>query len=101
MEWNDNLESFGLILTDGSSCKVGENYFTNSHIFDPTKKITKIEVIISKDECHIIRINFYSVKELLVKVGLADDYVKKNGGRGETVEIAADEQLIGAELDGS
>ena len=50
MEWDDKLDSFGLTLTDGSSCKVGTNDFTNCHIFDQKKKITKIEVIIGKDE---------------------------------------------------
>ncbi len=44
-----------------------------------------------------MRINFYSGQETLVKVGCDDD-VKEYGGRVETFEIAADEQLIGAEL---
>jgi hypothetical protein len=43
--------------------------------------------------------NFYSGDELLVQTGLDDDdYVKFWGGRVEIFEIAADEQLIGAEL---
>ena len=42
--------------------------------------------------------NFYSGKETLVQLGRDDDYVKKWGGRVEIFEIAADEQLIGAEL---
>ncbi len=45
-----------------------------------------------------MRINFYSGHETLVKVGWDDDYVKRNGRRVESFEIAADEQLIGAEL---
>ncbi len=50
-------------------------------------------------EVDIIRINFYSGDELLVQTGLDDDdYVKEYGGRVESFEIAADEQLIGAEL---
>ncbi len=41
--------------------------------------------------------NFYSGDELLVQTGLDDDdYVKEYGGRVESFEIAADEQLIGA-----
>ena len=43
--------------------------------------------------------NFYSGKELLVKVACTDKYVKINLGRVETFEMAADEQLIGAELE--
>jgi hypothetical protein len=42
-------------------------------------------------------INFYSGREKLVKVGGYDDgYLKTFGGRVESFEIAADEQLIGA-----
>ncbi len=43
-------------------------------------------------------INFYSGQETLVKVGWDDKYVKNDCGRVEIFEIAADEQLIGAEL---
>ncbi len=50
------------------------------------------------DESWIIRTNFYSGQKRLVKVGNNDDYVKYFGGRVEKFEIAADEQLIGAEL---
>jgi hypothetical protein len=32
-------------------------------------------------------------------VGVSDDYVKREGGRDEIFEMAADESLIGAELD--
>ncbi len=42
--------------------------------------------------------NFYSGQETLVQLGWNDDYVKLFGGRVESFEIAADEQLIGAEL---
>ncbi len=42
--------------------------------------------------------NFYSGQETLLKVGDNDEYVKNYGGRVESFEIAADEQLIGAEL---
>ena len=44
-------------------------------------------------------INFYSGQETLVQVGgWNDDIVKMLGKRVEVFEIAADEQLIGAEL---
>ncbi len=43
--------------------------------------------------------NFYSGQETIVKVGMNDIAVKGNhSGRVESFEIAADEQLIGAEL---
>ncbi len=46
-----------------------------------------------------MRINFYSGQETLVKVGYPyDEDVKLWGERVESFEIAADEQLIGAEL---
>ncbi len=47
-----------------------------------------------------MRINFYSGQERLVLVGNEHDYfVKVFSGRVEIFEIAADERLIGAELD--
>ncbi len=46
-----------------------------------------------------MQINFYSGQETLVQVGSLDDkQVKEFGVRVETFEIAADERLIGAEL---
>ncbi len=54
------------------------------------------------DEAFILRMNFYSGQETLVKVGVNkcdDEIVKLFGGRVESFEIAADERLIGAELD--
>jgi hypothetical protein len=54
-----------------------------NHKFDPNKKITKVEVIINKDEDMMIRINFYFGEELLVKVGSNDEYVEICGGRTE------------------
>jgi hypothetical protein len=45
-----------------------------------------------------MRMNFYSGQETLVQLGCSDDYVKEYGSRVEIFEIAADEQLIGAEL---
>ena len=99
MEWDDNLYTFGLTFTDGSSCKIGTLDFTKSHTFDPEKQISRIEVIIHEDEKWILRINFYSGEELLVEVGDDADDFKGEGGRIEEFEIAADEQLIGAELD--
>ncbi len=47
----------------------------------------------------MMRMNFYSGQETLIQVGASDDdEVKKCAGRVEIFEIAADEQLIGAEL---
>ena len=67
-------------------------------MFNPTKKITKIDCIIDNNEDWIIRINFYSGQERLVTVGLSDEDVEDFGGRVETFEIADYEQLIGCEL---
>jgi len=85
--------SNGDYCTSGSSLKVNK-----SHTFDQNKKITKVEVIINKGELYIMQINFYSGQETLVKVGDNDAWVKKFCGRVEIFEIAADEQLIGAEI---
>ena len=65
----NGIRTFCLALNDGQSCKAGDWASTNSHIFDPTKKITRIEVIIGKLEYMIISINFFSGEERLVQVG--------------------------------
>jgi hypothetical protein len=49
-------------------------------------------------ELGICQINFYSGQETLVKALADDRYLKNGGGRVEIFEIAADEQLIGAEI---
>ena len=67
-------------------------------MFDQSKKINKIVTTVREDEYAINQIKFYSNKELLCRVGYTDDEVKDYGGRVVTFEIAADEQLIGAEL---
>ena len=100
MEWDDKLASFGLTLTDGLTCKAGTNNFNESRTFDPTKKITRIEVFILKYELNIDQINFCCDEQILVMVGGTNNVfeVLKNGGRVEIFEIAEDEQLIGCEL---
>jgi hypothetical protein len=55
-------------------------------------------VIIEKNELRIVQIHFYSGKEILVKVGGSDGFVKNIGGRRVPFEIDADEQLIGCQL---
>jgi hypothetical protein len=52
-------------------------------------------VIIQKNECFIIRINFYSGKETLVKVGMDGECVLNIEKRVESFDIADDERLIG------
>ena len=73
--------------------------FESSHTFDPSKKITKIECILGKNEQKIRQINFYHHEERLAKVGLLDGDLKMRAGRREVFEIADDEQLIGCDLD--
>ena len=103
VEWNDNL-LFAFTLNDSQSCSRGPYNFhqwwnlqlergdykdailTKSHIFDPNKKITKIECIIKKWKLHFnrhitMRINFYHKEELLVAIGDSDKWVLRNGGR--------------------
>ncbi len=75
--------------------------FKPSHTFDQAKKITKVEVIISKDEWNLCQTNFYCGDELLVAVGEDDNDVKEWAGRRETFEIAENEKLIGCELNHS
>jgi hypothetical protein len=93
------LFTLEITLSNGESCTAGSYCKVNkSHTFDQNKKITKVECIMNVTEWSIIRMNFYSGDELLVKVGEDYDSVKRWGSRVESFEIAADEQLIGAEL---
>ena len=97
----DFVATLAITFNDGKSVKSGSTEkFTASHTFDQSKKITKIVTTIQKDEKCILQIKFYSNKELLCTVGWSDDDLKKYdvAGRVVTFEIAADEQLIGAEL---
>jgi hypothetical protein len=56
-------------------------------------------VVVNKHETAIIRVNFYSGDEILVKVGRdKDSRIKLEAGRKRSFEIANDEQLIGCEL---
>ncbi len=89
-----------MTLSNGESCTAGSrtHKINTSHIFDPNKKISLVEVVINKGEYAIDQINFYSGRELLVQVGLGDDRIYGQRPRWEEFEIAADEQLIGAEF---
>ena len=99
IQWND-MFALRLNLNDGQSCKVGSNELEESHIFEPTKKITSIETILHKNEYQILQTNFYHFAERLVAVGWDDDSIEYHdvGGRRELFHIADDEQLIGCEL---
>jgi hypothetical protein len=50
VKWRTNI-TLGFILSNNESCIAGSAQEVNmSHIFDPKKKITKVEVIIHKGE---------------------------------------------------
>ena len=53
------------------------------------------------NEYLIIQIKFFSGEEVLCEVGIDDEILESHNivGRVESFEIAADEQLIGCELD--
>ena len=90
-------------FNDGQKCKAGTEYGSDeeSHFFDPTKKITKIETFIDTDERSILQIHFYHHEERLVMAGKEISKVMRAVfvGRKEVFEIAEDEQLIGCELE--
>jgi hypothetical protein len=82
IEWDNDLVELAFTLSNGESCTSGLEEVNHTYSFDPNKKITKVDVIITKSETSIIRINFYSGQERLVKVGENDDhYVNNCGGR--------------------
>ena len=102
MKWNRNFfpGGLGFTLNDGSSVEVGLLTLNASHIFDPTKKITKIECNIGWSSIGILRINFFHHQEKLVQVGSPnDDRVKELTEKTEIFEIGEDERLIGCKLD--
>ena len=98
VQWYSTF-TIGFTLNDQQFVKAGTEYnFEKSFIFDPSKKITRIETIIEENELSILQINFYSNQERLVTVGISDDGNKKynyKAGRVEVFTISADEQLIG------
>ncbi len=60
IHWNKTA-TLGFTLSNGETYRAGTRFsFSSSHNLDPTKKITKIDVIIWKSEDFICRINFYS-----------------------------------------
>ena len=95
-------DALSLTLSDDQSCEARRRFggFTDSHTFDPAKKITKIEVIIHKYDSDILSIDFYHYHQALVSVKYSDDwYIEDYRGRVEVFNIADDEQLIGCKLD--
>ena len=70
VEWQDCLLKLGFTRSDGESCKVGTcDDLTKSHSFDPTKKITCVDVTISMTEAGIKLIKFWHNNEILVQLG--------------------------------
>ena len=94
VQW-DGVETIGFTINDSQDCKVGPDDFEATHTFDPSKKISKIVVIIDDPEFEIMQINFYHRKQIIVKLGWSDKKVKKRGKRREVFEIGDDEKLIG------
>ena len=98
VSWNDifNIE---FTLSNGQFCNAGTDFrYDQNHFFDFREKITRIEVIIMKNELSICQMNFYHNQQRLVAVGYPDDFVEGMGGRVEVFEIGEDERLIGCKL---
>ena len=49
VQW-DGVETIGFTINDSQDCKVGPDDFEATHTFDPSKKITRVEVIIHEIE---------------------------------------------------
>jgi hypothetical protein len=50
VHWN-TIYTLGITLSDGKTCKAGTKYdYKDSHSFNPAKKITRIETIVTYDE---------------------------------------------------
>jgi hypothetical protein len=97
VEWFSNA-TLSFTLSNGETCTGGSDYkVKDSHTFDQNKKITKVECIIQNDK-FFTEIYFYYGQETLLQVGHSNYSVKRIDRREESFEIAADEQLIGAEL---
>ena len=98
--WNKSFSGrFGIKLNVGESVKSGSSRGGDTYYyFDQSYKITKIVTTVDKSEAWILQIKFFSSEELLCRVGYSDEDTMRCGGRVVAFEIAADEQLIGAEL---
>ena len=101
--WHGSIPSLGFTSSDGKSCRAGRQFnFTKSHVFDPSKKITKILTTVEKKGWWIEQIKFFSGEEELCRVGYTDDdWMLRQQCEVESFEIADDEQLIGCQLDQS
>ena len=101
--WYGVITTLDFALNNGQSLRSGKKYnFGKSHIFDPIKKISRIQCILMKYEHYILQINFYHHDERLVQLGCTDDSMYQNfggGGRIEVFEIAENEQFMGCELE--
>ena len=62
------IAGIAFTLSKCLTCKAGKQDFKYSHIFNPTIKITRLEVVIHKNEVDIIQMNFYHHQQRLVAV---------------------------------
>ena len=71
MQWVDgHCGTLGITVNAGESVKSGSYFkFNTSHVFDQSKKITKIVTTVNEKEDVICQIKFFSGEELLCKVG--------------------------------
>ena len=90
----------GFKLNDGQTCNAGLGDLSHNHIFDPNKKITRIEHFMHQDESGFSQTNFYHNQERLAYICLIPEHASTwhDVYRREVFEIAEDEQLIGCEL---
>jgi len=83
-------------MSDNSEGKAGtRNSLINSVTLDESKIIRKIEVVFTSNENWISKLSFYDeAGHCFLELGLLTA-----NGRKETFELAANERLIGFELD--
>ncbi len=81
-------------MSDDSEGKGGTSTFISSITLDESTTIRKIEVVFHSNENFIWKMSFYNETGLFLELG-----VLTANGRKETFDLAANERLIGFELD--
>jgi hypothetical protein len=69
-----SLETLAFTFSDAQRCEAGQWPLTLFYVFDPARKITRIECVMDWDENVILQIHFYHNAERLVVVESSVEY---------------------------
>lgn len=87
-----DTDTFGMTLSDGSSCQAGSYMSDFSYKFKETDNITRVECVCDNG-IFIVRIKFYDGEKVLVDTNPHSKVVKKT--YRQFFDIAPNERLVG------